>query len=242
MSETPLQGFIDLINFDQTILATEKSIASLKQEILDLREQEKLNVERLEKIMARTLVARKEVDSIELDIKTMDSNERTKKERLENSTDYKQYQSLKNEIDHIKTKQVKLEESLIDAWSQLEAAQKELETVKKEASAKQDEILQQINQKDEKIKSLEKELEKFSLERNDKVKIVPQEWLEKYAMMRSRVSNPVVPVHQGSCGACFYNITEQDLMQLRRRKLLQCKGCFRLLFSEEFEKEAEQST
>ena len=55
-------------------------------------------------------------------------------------------------------------------------------------------------------------------------------------MMRERVSDPVVPILQGGCSACFYKTPEQDLILLKRNKLLQCKNCYRFLF---FEKEAE---
>src|SRR5581483_3555970 len=115
MSETPFQKFIELINFDQSILAIEKSIESLKQENIDLKKQEQILADRLEKIKTHAADARKKVDSVELDIKELDLNERSKKERLENATDYKQYQSLKTEIDHLKSKQVKLEENLLEA-------------------------------------------------------------------------------------------------------------------------------
>ena len=51
--------------------------------------------------------------------------------------------------------------------------------------------------------------------------------------MQSRVTDPVVPVQQGSCSACFYDITEQRLVALRRHALLQCEGCYRFLYMPE---------
>ncbi|GAI90095.1 unnamed protein product, partial [marine sediment metagenome] len=40
----------------------------------------------------------------------------------------------------------------------------------------------------------------------------------------------VVPVQHDSCGACSYSIPQQDLLRMRRRAVVQCKGCFRLLY------------
>jgi predicted nucleic acid-binding Zn-ribbon protein len=60
--------------------------------------------------------------------------------------------------------------------------------------------------------------------------IVPQGWLEKYAIMRTKVTDPVVPVINNSCSACFYDVIGQDLQELRKKKLLQCKECYRFLY------------
>ena len=60
---------------------------------------------------------------------------------------------------------------------------------------------------------------------------------EKYAVMRAKVTDPVVPVIDGSCSACFYKISPQDMQLLARRKLVQCKDCFRLLYLVEAQKQ-----
>ncbi len=62
---------------------------------------------------------------------------------------------------------------------------------------------------------------------------VPNEWLEKYSHMRLRVIDPVVPVMFGGWSACSYAVTEQELVRLKRKALIQCKGCFRLLYMQE---------
>jgi predicted nucleic acid-binding Zn-ribbon protein len=51
-------------------------------------------------------------------------------------------------------------------------------------------------------------------------------------MMRTRTADPVVPVLDGSCSACFHYLTEQDLLLIKKNKLMQCKGCYRFLYSE----------
>jgi predicted nucleic acid-binding Zn-ribbon protein len=237
MSETPFQTFIDLISFDQKMLANEKAIAVLKKEIVDLHYKEKQVASGLEHAKSNTINARKAVDKLELEMKTLDAHEREKKQRLENSTDYKQYQSLKSEIDQLKRKQTENEEILIGAWNQLEATQRELESIKQIHAQSTQELEQLLHKKEQEIKDIEQDLVIKKAERVEKEKLVPAEWIEKYVMMRARVSDPVVPVINGNCSACVYGVTEEDLISLRRKKLLQCKGCFRLLYAQEFEKE-----
>jgi len=61
---------------------------------------------------------------------------------------------------------------------------------------------------------------------------IPAEWLEKYAMMRSKVSDPVVPALDGSCCACFYHLPSRDMIVLSRNTLIECKSCFRFIYQE----------
>ena len=70
----------------------------------------------------------------------------------------------------------------------------------------------------------------YEQKRPEKEKIVPEEWLEKYTIMKAQVSDPVVPITQETCSACFYALTNQDIICARRGRLLQCKGCYRLLY------------
>ena len=69
-------------------------------------------------------------------------------------------------------------------------------------------------------------------EQEVKIKGIPEEWLEKYSIMRTRVPNPIVSVKNGSCSACFHALTQQDMLNLQRRKLLQCRDCYRFLYIE----------
>jgi len=236
MSETPFHTFIELIKVDQTIVDLQHLIDKLHQEIKALKNQEQEFAAVVLKAKNEMHDAKKEVDKQELELKSLDQREKQKKEQLENLTDHKQYQALKNEIDGLKNKQHQLEEVLVSAWNQLESTQKEFEFAQAEYPTKADDINGSIKQKESEISTLQTQLDEQNNQRPSKEKTVPAEWLEKYAMMRSRVTDPVVPVLHGNCSACFYKITEQDLSMLRKRALLQCKSCYRLLYSSELEK------
>jgi predicted nucleic acid-binding Zn-ribbon protein len=242
IQEHPFQSFIDLITLDQEIVATEQSLLAIDNEIAALIAQEKTVHAELEAQKKKMLDARKAVDALELELKTLDGQEKQKKDRLDNVVDHKQYQSLKNEIDAIKNKQHLLEDRLMQDWNVLEVAQKEYTLIEKDHPDKVAAIQQQISQKNDAIAELEKQLEHKIEQRPVKEQLVPSEWIEKYGMMRARVSDPVVSVQRGACSACFSTLTEQDLLLVRRRKMLQCKSCFRLLYSQELEKEGEKGS
>lgn len=238
VNEHPFQAFIDLITLDQEIVSIEQTLLKIDNEIAALIKLENDAQIHLDIQKKKVHDARKVVDAQELELKALDAQEKQKKERLDNATDHKQYQSLSKEIDALKLKQHTNEELLMQAWNVLEASQKECELVEKEQPQKIAALQKTIEQKNDEIAALEVQLEQKNAERPAKEKIVPAEWLEKYAVMRSRVSDPVVSVQRGACSACFASLTEQDLLSVRRRKLLQCKTCYRLLYSQELDKES----
>ena len=64
-----------------------------------------------------------------------------------------------------------------------------------------------------------------------------EEWLNKYERMIHRVSDPIVPVMEESCSACYYAILRQDLQKLKKSGVLPCRNCYRLLYYDEKEEE-----
>lgn len=242
MNNSPFSAFIDLIALDQAIRTTQKNIAQLKQETDLCIEQKKELTDRFDQFQKHVHNLRKEVDALELEMKALDQQERIKKKHLDHLKNVHEYQPLKKEIDHLKQAQHHAENNLMSIWNKLEIAQKELEEQQKQYTAKIDEINQLINEKSEQVKTLSQQLEKTKESRPQKEIGIPSEWLEKYSHMRLRVADPVVPVMRGGCSACFYTITDQELLRLKRKALVQCKGCFRLLYMQEAMKENDTSS
>lgn len=238
MSEHPFKTFINLITFDQEINSIEKEIITARASIAHLQEEIKHIDVRLETARLKAHDARKAVDALELEVQELEVQEKFKKRQLETLSNYKEYQSLKNEIERLMAKQNELEQKVLDAWNVLEVTNKEFELVKHASEQQKQELLHNVEQKKQTIQALEQSLKMHHEQRPAKEQQVPAEWLEKYAVMRSRVADPVVPVQNGSCTACFYDVSDQDMISLKRKKLLQCKGCYRLLYSTELEQDA----
>lgn len=233
MSDHPFKTFINLITFDQHILSIEQQVAQLHRDIADAQAKITISNNQLDVAKEKAHAARKYVDECELENKGIDEQEKAKKRQLDALSHYKDYQSIKNEIDALKAKQHALEQVVLEAWNVLEAAQKEHELAKQAHERVAVELDAAIADKLKVIKELEHSVQQLIEQRPEKEKQVPAEWLEKYVMMRSKVSDPVVPVVQGSCSACYHQVSEQDMMLLKRRKLLSCQGCYRLLYSTE---------
>lgn len=231
MSDYAFRALVNLVRFDQEVDEFKKTIIQLQQNISQLEEQEKQLLQELIQVKQQVHDWRKTVDEQELEMKMLDEQEKEKIKRLEEAHNQKEYKAIKSEIDHLKQAQHDFEQEVIDAWNKLETAEKEYESKQKKSEEKLAAVHSSINNDKQKVSNLELELAQHVQQRPGKVKKVPEEWLEKYAAMGSRVSNPVIPILHGSCSFCFFTITSQDIVRLKRGALLECKGCFRFLYA-----------
>ncbi|HEV2601639.1 MAG TPA: hypothetical protein VGT41_05040 [Candidatus Babeliales bacterium] len=230
MDGTPFQTFIALIDFDQTISGLEDRLKQSQRELFSLQDQEQ-ELRKSQDIVANAVYdAQKAVDLKELDMLDLDQAMQKKKQQLESAASTKEYQSLKLEIDRYQLRENSLEQDLLAAWRHLDTVKAIYKETKETMEQKINALNVSIDQLSSQITSLADAIDEKLVARPSKIQNVPAEWLEKYAVMRSNVPDPVVPVVNGSCSACFYNIINHDLQQLRRNKLLQCKDCYRFLY------------
>ena len=227
---TPFQKFVALISFDQENNQIRKQLQDLTSDIKNLK-QVLTNIEH-ELLSAHDLVkiAQKTVDATELANQELDATEKTKKNQLDQVQDKKEYAALKKEITYLKEQQHNNELILVQAWTKLETAKHNFAKQKELLNQKISEIKTNINAKQAQILSLTQQVDNYELERKAKETGVPVEWLVKYSTMRTRVQNPVVQVVSGSCMACFYDVTQQDINALKDNRLVECRGCFRFLY------------
>lgn len=223
-------ALIDLVQLDTFIQAQQESLDQLFIQEQQLEKQKKMLEKSLLELKNAVLVAKKQVDAVELAMQELDEQEKGKKKYIDRLTDYKEYKSLQIEIEHLHEDQCKQEQVVIDAWSTFDLAENRYTQqlpIIQEKIQKIDGDLQLCQQKRFLVKE---EITKYEQERPAKEILVPKEWMEKYILMQSRVKNPVVSVELNSCGACFYHLTPTDMQSVKKGSLIQCKSCFRLLY------------
>jgi predicted nucleic acid-binding Zn-ribbon protein len=241
MSQNPFKLFLGLVAFDNAIRDSEHKIHKLqeKKEALLQHKDQLLNV--VAQLKQQENAVRKEVDMHELHMKELDDKERQKKRHLDEINTPKEYTIVKREIEAIKREQHDQEQALMQVWNALESVHKTFEVKQQELTSVLAEVDVQVAALVEQERQLQSEHDHKMSEREQLLAGIPQDWLEKYRAMQSRVTDPVVPVQQGSCSACFYDITEQKLLALKRHALLQCEGCYRFLYMPDRVESSEQS-
>lgn len=230
MSKSPFDLFIELITFDQTLYQKEKKIIALETEVEELEDQRDASRDFFEKEQAKLHDLKKEVDVQELEMKMLDEKSKEIQKRFSEASNNKEYIALKKETEEIQQQQMDSENQLIAAWNNLENAQKSLVEKEKEYRTQKETFEKQMAEKQAKVDELEAQFQQEQKGRSAKEEGVPEEWVEKYERMRNSVPDPVSAVDEKNCKACFHTLTNQEMAQLERKKLLQCKGCYRFLY------------
>lgn len=241
MARDPFQSFIDLIQFDQKIVAAKQERDELLATIDKIDQEISQMNNRINAALEINRSLKKIVDDKEHQMQVYDDQESTLKKKLETVAGTKEYNALTAELNQVKKQQHSLEDEILAAWQQLESSKRSYDQELKSLaeSISNNEVAKTTKQ--EMADRLEQGIKRLEDERTQHVIGIPDEWLEKYSLMREKITDPVVPVEYGSCSACFHNIPEPTMMLLRKRALLQCKGCFRFLYLPEVRNEQVES-
>lgn len=230
LEQKPFAAFLDLIAFDKKIHTFQKDILTLRQRLDTLRIKHDDLMQKTTENQTLINTLRVQVTLQEKEIQNLDAQEKAKKKMVSESSDYREIKALQAEIDDLKRAQIEYEQLVMQSWNKLEQAQKEGLRIQGSNTQGAKELDDEIVLIDLDILQKSQALNELLETRHTKVAVVPQEWLDHYIIMSSRVKDPVVPAEQESCSACFTSIAKQDMLRLLKKALLKCKMCFRLLY------------
>ena len=233
MTESPFTALLALVSFDQEIRVSYEEMEKLRAEVAVFQRQEVQWQEIYQAAHDRVKELSKEVSAQELKMQELGAREKDRRALLEDTDYYRDYRAIKGEIDSLQRAQHEGEEELLATLNRLESAQKEREKQKKEYEIRSAELRTHIDEKEARIAVLDTGIHKRDQGRSEREERVPAEWREKYSAMRLRVQDPVVVLLDGGCSACFHAATQQEVIRLRRGELVQCQGCFRLMYHKE---------
>ena len=230
MNDNPFYVFIRLVELDQKLNKVIEQHAMLLEEIKALQAQQQELEENLVATRLRSQTLRKQVTEKEREIKVMRDQESAKKYDLEQLNNPREYFSLQQALDILSKKLADAENVLFDIWQQQQEAEKKYDECAAQYESFNKTIESQLVSKQAEKDNQEQSLERLKQERATLEPRVAQDFRDKYLNMLTKVSNPVVPVVNGVCTACFSPVSFNDLQSLKRHKLLACKDCYRLLY------------
>jgi predicted nucleic acid-binding Zn-ribbon protein len=231
--EFPFVRFLELVQYDQQAVTLHQQKLTLEKELTQLSQQVALVEKELEVARRHHQATRREVETKEAEMQELGDAEKQIQYKLENLHSPKEYSPLKKELEHIREKQHNSEPILIKAWQVAETAEKDFVAYQAIYEEKVKNLDAQAAEKTQALRALDEQLREFDKGHAHKAEGLPQEWLEKYAMMKTRVPNPVVPVVDGNCSGCHFQIRPHDIAALRKRALVQCRECYRFLYMPE---------
>jgi predicted nucleic acid-binding Zn-ribbon protein len=234
------QNLKDLVDFDKKIFKLKSDIDSTKKSLNDDAAQVSKLKALLESKSRLCFQMQKNVDSFELDSSTFEEEEKAKKAKLDVVRSQKEYKSIEAEVEHARKERMKFENQITEAWYNLENAKKEYEADKVKLIEKEELLVKDMEAKTANIQDLTSKLNGLDEERTTISSSIPADWLIKYERMKNSVEDPIAPVINGSCSACYYSVLQQDYLRLKRSGVLPCRSCYRFLYYDEEEEKASQ--
>ncbi len=221
-----------LVEVDTKKRAQESAIASARLRLKEKKDSLATIADKISDSKDAFTDARKTVDRLELDAKSMREEEKDRRGKLKVATKGSVCNHLQHELQEIESKELELENNLIQAWQTLEEMEKASNQTQNEATEQTTTGHNTIKKLEENIEKLDQELKTIMVERNEKINNLNEDWHKRYESMAATVSDPIVPIVNEMCSSCYYHATAQDAAQLRKGKILACKSCYRLLYLE----------
>lgn len=218
----------DIINAEQEIGATQKQLATTQKQIEQFKKQ-------LEDNKQRYLHSQKNIDFYELQAKTLEEKEAHTRDQIDNIKHQKEYNALEKELSALTSQRKELDDLLLNSYHQMDLDKTKVAKDKELFEQKIEQATQDIVTTQEKLKTLEAKIQNIKDERKNIAEIIPADWLSRYERMRHSVTDPIVPVLNECCSACFYAILYQDMVKLKKAGLLPCRSCYRFLYYDEEE-------
>lgn len=230
MDKTSTQRFIQYVELDQRINQLIVELASL---IMRKKECEQKRVSIEENTAAafkKVHDKRKEIDSYELELKTISEKLFQTRKKLSLAHSPKEFFSLEHEIADLEKKQEPLDNLGLEALTDLEALRREAGEIKMREPALLAAVTKECDEIDKEERHLGPLKEALILEKTQAEKNVDPEELKRYREMKEKVPNPVVPIIRGSCSICFYSLSRQRMVEANAGQLVTCGDCHRLLY------------
>ncbi len=231
MNMNPLLArFMDLVACDKNFHSIENQIDAVLELIFEIEESSKNQKFFIEKERLALAGLKKIVHDHEFQMKIHDEKVSNAKNKLSTALNSREYEYLKKEFDKASQELNKFEDTLLNAWHVFENTQKvfiQKEHVFQKQLQENTEKLFELEKKKERLQVL---LDEKRVECLEKEKNLPEQWLIDYSRMKKNFDDPVVPFENGACSACFESLAGNEIVQLAKKQLAPCRGCFRFLF------------
>ncbi len=181
--------------------------------------------QRLEELLHKQHSAEWEID--DLVSKLTAAEEQLYSGRIKNP---KELTGLQHEVDLLKGKRDRMENSALEIIDQVEAAEARVAAAESELRKRQAERESQQQQLSADIATLKNRIADLGQKRQAlAVEISPQA-LEVYDRLRKQKGQAVARVEQGVCRGCRISLTSSEMQQVRSGNPVQCGSCGRILF------------
>ena len=218
LAHEAITGTQDLVKQHQdAVKQKEAGLKTLEEQIIRLEQEFKQ--------------AQKNIDLFELELSSIQVEESKLQKTLKTLKKQKECVAIEKELALLARKRYDTERTLEAACNGIASLKQATQTEKARIQKEQTLLKQDLHCCSQDEKNLKQKLSTVEHEWTDALHEVPTEWQSKYARMLNSVTNPIVPVNNSVCGACFYTVVEKDLQRIKLGEILTCRSCYRFLYS-----------
>lgn len=227
-----LAQVVDLQDLDLEIARLQREVQRIPREIAD--GEQILNSSRgawdqsRERLAALEQFRRRK----ERELEDVTAEQRKRQGRLFEIKTNQEYAAVLKEIEGLKERRSKLEDEILGAFDDIEAAQSAVRDESARFQEREKVFQQERTTKEGELRRLQGELERLQEERRRQANRVEASLLQTYQrLLRSRGGLAVVPVKDGSCLGCHVALTPQTYNELRKGEVFViCANCQRILY------------
>ena len=187
------------------------------------------NVEALKQKARQAEVDRKK---LELDVGTRtESISRLKTQQFQTRKN-DEFQAIGHEIERYENEVRKLEDEELELMEQGDKLKLEVDAAEKAAKGTRESISRQLNDLEEKSKTLGSRLEELSKERTDLAGQIDEDLLSRFeGLFASKGDAAIVAVEHGVCSGCHMKVTTATAKDVQAGKeIVSCEQCGRILY------------
>lgn len=230
MAENPFYAFVNLVELDQSI--DQRIIKREKLQIVidQVKQRSRTQQETVAAAGQKLHDLRKQFHQTELEHTALQQQEKNKRTKLDAVNTAKEYAALEHELQLVLQQEQTKEEEVFALWARIEQQEAQVKKDEHELAQLQKKDQEEMNNIEHERSKLAQEIDELKTRRPSHEQAAPEEFVAKYATMRSSLKNPVVAVHENNCSACGTQVRQADLLQLRRHVIVPCTTCYRLLY------------
>ncbi len=168
----------------------------------------------------------------EIDLETKEGNVKKYQTQLYQVKTNKEYQSLQKEIETLKADNSVLEEEILQMMDEVDQKKREVSRLRQSLEAEEAELKQQEKRIAEEVIAIERELKSLKESREEIIPELERKLFEQYdRILAAKGGLALVPVRGDGCGGCNMNLPPQRINEVRlQEKWVMCENCSRILY------------
>jgi len=230
MDMNPFHALVSLVEIDQELDRLALSQAVLEREKQATLQQARDLGARVEQQAHEVRQLHIKVRAAEVEYAQIERTIQQKKLTQQQSTNLRELDSLMHEIDFLQQGRDAQEEAILGMFNDVEHQESVLKQLKTQAEQSESSLVSVLKEFDAKLQLGVQQIQHKEQERVEVEPHVEAELYQKYVQLRQKIKNPVVPMENGLCSACFYMLGPAEIAMLHRHAQLQCRGCYRFLY------------